>query len=115
MERATAMLDLLWKRTKIVAPRGHLDERYHSGYNPPVQVSLPFLPDLHTQFEREWKKPFSSCIHRFKHTSYANIEGMRESDYERMPLIEELLAGGAIRAKHNMSVPGALLPEKREI
>ncbi len=81
-----------WKRTMMVAPWGRLDERYLSGHNPPVQVSLPFLPDLHTKVEKEWKKLFSSCIHRFQHTSYANIEGMRESGYERIPPIEEKLA-----------------------
>ncbi len=57
MERATARLDLTWKRAKMVAPRGHLDERYLSGHNPPApRVSLPFLPDLHTEVEKEWKK-----------------------------------------------------------
>ncbi len=55
-------------------------------------MSLPFLPDLHTEVEREWKKPFSSRIHRFQHTSYANIARMRESGYERMPPVEETLA-----------------------
>ncbi len=73
MERATAKLHLPWERTKMAAPPGRLDERYLSGHKPPVQVSLPFLPDLHTEVEREWKKPFSSRIHRFQHTSYANI------------------------------------------
>ncbi len=28
MERATARLDLPWERTKMAAPREHLDERY---------------------------------------------------------------------------------------
>ncbi len=86
MERATARLDLLWKRAKMVAPRGRLDERYLSGHSPPARVSLPFLPDLHAEVEREWKKPFSARIHRFQHTSYANVEGMRENGYEKMPL-----------------------------
>ncbi len=92
MERATARLDLPWERTKMVALQGRLDERYLSGHNPPAQVSLPFLPDLHTEVEKEWKKRFSSRIHRFQHTSYANIVGMRESGYDRMPPIEEMLA-----------------------
>ncbi len=87
MERATARLHLPWERTKMVAPPGRLDERYLSGHKPPAQVSLPFLPDRHTEVEREWKKPFSSRIHRFQHTSYANIARMRESGYERMPSV----------------------------
>ncbi len=91
MERATARLDLPWERTKMAAPRGRLDERYLSGHKPPGQVSLPFLPDLHTEVEKEWKKPFSSRMHRFQHTSYANIVRMRESGYERMPPVEETL------------------------
>ncbi len=76
----------------MAAPPGRLDERYLSGHKPPAQVSLPFFPDLHTEVEREWKKPFSSSIHRFQHTSYANIVRMRESGYERMPPVEETLA-----------------------
>ncbi len=55
-------------------------------------MSLPFLHDLHTEVEKEWKKPFSSRIHGFQHTSYANIVGMLEIGYERMPPIEETLA-----------------------
>ncbi len=35
MERATVRLDLPWKRAKMVAPRGRLDERYLSGHSPP--------------------------------------------------------------------------------
>ncbi len=92
MERTTARLHLPWERTKMAVPPGRLDERYLSGHKPPAQVSLPFLPDLHTEVEREWKKPFSSRIHRFQHTSYANIARMRESGYERMPPVEETLA-----------------------
>ncbi len=32
MERATARLELPWERTKMAAPRGHLNERYLSGH-----------------------------------------------------------------------------------
>ncbi len=92
MERATVRLDLPWERTKMAAPRGRLDERYLSGHKRPVRVSLPFLPDFHTEVQKEWKKPFSSRIHRFQHTSYANIEKMLESGYEKMPPVEETLA-----------------------
>ncbi|KAL0148247.1 hypothetical protein M9458_056479 [Cirrhinus mrigala] len=44
MDRATARLDLLWKRTRKVAPRGHLDERYLSDHSPPAQT--PSLPSI---------------------------------------------------------------------
>ncbi len=92
MERATARLDLPWEQTKMAAPRGRLDERFLPGHKTPAQVNLPFLPDLHTEVEKEWKKPFSARIHRFQRNSYANITGMRENGYERMPPVEETLA-----------------------
>ncbi|XP_016315001.1 uncharacterized protein LOC107667797 [Sinocyclocheilus anshuiensis] len=92
MDRATARLELPWKRAKEVTSRGRLDERYLSGHRPPAQVSLPFLPDLHTEIKKEWKRPFSSRIYRSRHTSYANIESMRESGYGMMPAVEETLA-----------------------
>ncbi len=111
MERATARLDLPWKRAKMVAPRGRLDERYLSGHNRPARVSLPFLPDLHAEVEREWKKPFSARIHRFQHTSYANVEGMRENGYERMPPVEEMLAS-YLSVGETSSLKAPSLPSK---
>ncbi len=65
MEHATARLDLLWKRAKMVAPRGRLDERYLSGHNRPARVSLPFLPDLHAEVEKEWKSHFPHAFTGF--------------------------------------------------
>ncbi|KAK2911433.1 hypothetical protein Q8A67_003566 [Cirrhinus molitorella] len=92
MDRATVRLDLPWKRARKVAPRGRLDERYLSDHKPPALVSLPFLPDLHSEIEKVWKKPFSSRIHNFQHANYANIEGMSDHGYEKMPPVEETLA-----------------------
>ncbi|KAL0169000.1 hypothetical protein M9458_037222, partial [Cirrhinus mrigala] len=92
MDRATVRLDLPWERAREVAPRGRLDERYLSDHNLPAQVSLPFLPDLHTEIEKVWKRPFSSRIHNFPRSNYANIEGMREHGYQKMPPVEETLA-----------------------
>ncbi len=111
MERATARLDLPWKRAKMVAPQGRLDERYLSGHSPPARVSLPFLPDFHAEVEREWKKPFSARIHRFQHTSYANVEGMRENGYERMPPVEETLAS-YLSVGETSSLKAPSLPSK---
>ncbi len=96
-----------WKRTKMVAPRGRLDERYLSGHNRPARVSLPFLPDLHAEVEKEWKKPLSARIHRFQHTSYANVE--------RMPPVEETLASylsvGETSSLKDPSLPSKPLQE----
>ncbi|KAL0149135.1 hypothetical protein M9458_055567, partial [Cirrhinus mrigala] len=83
MDPATARLDLPWKWTRKVAPRGRLDECY----NPPAQMSLPFLLDL-----RIWKRPYFTRIHNFPHFNYVNIEGMREYGYEKMSPVEETLA-----------------------
>ncbi len=69
MECATVRLYLPWERSKMATLRGRLDERYLSAHKRPARVSLPFLPDLHTKIEKEWKKPFSARIHRFQHTS----------------------------------------------
>ncbi len=38
------------------------------------------------------EKLFFSRIHRFQHTSYADIEGMRENGYEGMPPVQEMIA-----------------------
>ncbi len=111
MECATVRLDLPWEWSKMAAPRGRLDERYLSVHKRPARVSLPFLPDLHTEIEKEWKKPFSARIHRFQHTSYANIEKMRESGYEKMPPVEEMLASYLSMGKTtSLKVPS--LPSK---
>ncbi|KAL0158365.1 hypothetical protein M9458_046441, partial [Cirrhinus mrigala] len=80
MDHATVRLDLPWERAREVAPRGRLDERYLSDHSLLAQMSLP------------WKRPFSSRIHNFPHSNYANIEGMCEHGYQKMPPVEETLA-----------------------
>ncbi len=74
-------------------------------------MSLPFLPDLHAEVEKEWKKPFSSRIHRFQHTSYANTEGMRENGYEGMHPVEETLAS-YLSVGETSSLKAPSLPSK---
>ncbi len=37
-------------------------------------------------------KSYFSRIHSFQHTSYADIEGMRENGYEGMPPVQETIA-----------------------
>ncbi len=49
------------------------------------------------------KKPFFSHIHRFQHTSYADIEGMCENGYEGMPPVEEMIAAISLWARHPLS------------
>ncbi len=38
------------------------------------------------------EKAVFSRIHRFQHTSYADIEGMRENGYEGMPPVQKMIA-----------------------
>ncbi len=92
MERATARLDLQWRHEKGGVARSRLDERFLSGHNLPAPVSLPFLPDLHSEIMKAWEKPYSARIHRYKHNNYADIEGMHEHGYASMPPIEGTLA-----------------------
>ncbi|KAL0199836.1 hypothetical protein M9458_003023, partial [Cirrhinus mrigala] len=85
MDRATA---------RKVALRGRLDERYLSDHNLPAQVSLLFLPDLHSEIEKVWKR-------------------LREHGYQRMPPVEEMLASylsmGKASSLKTPSLPSILL------
>ncbi len=38
------------------------------------------------------EKAIFSRIHRFQHTIYADIEGMRENGYEGMPPVQKTIA-----------------------
>ncbi len=78
MEPATVRLDLHWRDKKGGVARSRLDERFLSEHNLPAPVSLPFLPDLHSEIMKAWDKPYSARIHRYKHANYADIKGMRE-------------------------------------
>lgn len=80
-EHATARLELPWQRGMEEAARGRLNEPFLSGHNPPAPVSLPFLPDLHTELEKAWKNLYRAHIHRHRHANYANVEGVHEHGY----------------------------------
>ncbi len=92
INRATARLDLQWRHEKGEIAQGRLDERFLSEHNRPAPVSLPFLPDLHSEIERARDKPYSAYVHCYQHTNYANIEGMHERGYASMSPVEETLA-----------------------
>ncbi len=115
INRATARLDLQWRHEKGKIARGRHDEQFLSEHNRPAPVSLPFLPDLHSEIERAWNKPFSARIHRYQHTNYANIEGMRERGYASMSPVEETLASylsaGVMSTLKAPALPSKLLRE----
>ncbi len=92
MNHATVRLDLQWRHEKGEIARGRLDEQFLSEHNRTAPVSLSFLPDIHSEIERAWDKPYSARIHRYQHTNYANIEGMHERRYALMSPVEETLA-----------------------
>ncbi len=54
------------------------------------------------------EKAIFSRIHRFQHTSYANIEGMRENGNERMPPVQEMIASLSLCGRDILS-QGSLL------
>ncbi len=53
-------------------------------------------------------KAIFSRIHRFQHTSYADIEGMREDGYEGMPPVQEKIASLSLCGQYILS-QGSLL------
>lgn len=73
--------------------RGRLDKCFLVDRERPSPVSLQFLPDLHTELEKSWKKPYSTHIFPFQHLSYSNVERIGENGYVKMPPVEEPLAG----------------------
>ncbi len=54
------------------------------------------------------EKAIFSCVHRFQHTSYADIEGMRENGYEGMPPVQEMIASLSLCGRDILS-QGSLL------
>ncbi len=54
------------------------------------------------------EKPIFSCIHRFQHTSYPDIEGMHENGYEGMPPGQEMIASLSLCGRDILS-QGSLL------
>ncbi len=54
------------------------------------------------------EKAIFSHIHRFQHTSYADIEGMHENGYEGMPPVQEMIASLSLWGRDILS-QGSLL------
>lgn len=91
MERVSARLQLPWEHMREGTAHSRLDEWFLSDHDPPAPMSLPFLPDLHSEIEKAWKNPYSAHIHRYQHANDANVEGMREHGYMSMtPLARRL-------------------------
>ncbi len=59
---------------------------------------------------RSGKSNFSR-IHSFQHTSYADIEGMRENGYEGMPPVQETIAS-YLSVGETSSLKAPSLPSK---
>ncbi len=81
MERATARLDLPWKRAKMAVLRRKKKKK------------------------KKKKGLFSSRIHRFQHTSHADIKGMRENGYEGMPPVKDARETSSLKAPSLPSKP----------
>lgn len=64
--RATAKLKLVWSvERKDIAP-SRLDELFLTGHRCPAEVSFPFIPKLHDEFD----KPLSALVHTSLTFSY---------------------------------------------
>ncbi|XP_026126050.1 uncharacterized protein LOC113107622 [Carassius auratus] len=111
MERATDKLQLPWRRAQGEIVRGRLDDRFLPEHRPPAQQSLPFLPDLHSEIERAWKKPYSARIHRHQRGNFADVEGIGEYGYVSMPPVEETFANYLVSGRVS-TLKAPTLPSK---
>ncbi len=94
MARAIARLTLDWSaEVQERASSGRLDERFLAGHKRSAPPSLPFLPELHSELLRSWRNPFSARIFPPSKSNYANVKGLEDSGYTKMPRMEESLAG----------------------
>ncbi|KAI2645290.1 NADP-dependent malic enzyme, chloroplastic [Labeo rohita] len=82
---------------------------------PPLKRAFHFFPISIRRSRRHGKTRSPLTLIDFKHTSYANIEGMRENGYERMPPVEEMLAcylsSGQTSSLKAPSLPSKLLQD----
>lgn len=79
-----ARLSLNWSGTKLKIAGGCMDEQYLQGHKCPAVVSLPFLPDLHTEGAVSWRHLNSVWVANTA-LSYLNVEGLYEHGYGTMP------------------------------
>lgn len=84
---------------------GRLNERFLVGhkYLPPPR--FPFLPELHDKFCKSWRNPFFACVIPSSRSNYANVKGLEDSVYTKMPWMEEALAGSLWKAPTLSSKP----------
>lgn len=70
-------LDVMARRhEKQEVTQGRLSRLFLSGHNCPSLMSLPFLPELHMEVNKSWKKSYSACVFSFQHSNCANVEGL---------------------------------------
>lgn len=66
------------------------NERYLRSHKCAAPVSLPFLPNLHTEMSGAWRHPYTvRVVHSA--SSYSNVEGLSEQGYWWMPWLERNL------------------------
>ncbi len=67
--------------------------KFLSGHNCPAPISRPAFPNLHTEVDRLWRKPYSVYIYSLQQTNYVKMEELHAHGYVLMPLIDKILAG----------------------
>ncbi len=68
--------------------RGRLDERYLSGHKRPAQVNLPFLPELHSEVDKEWKSRFPLASIGSSIPVMRTLKGCVKAAMRRCPLLK---------------------------
>lgn len=84
---------------------GRLDERFLVGHKHLPPPRLPFLPELYDELCKSWRNPFFTCVFPPSRSYYANVKGLEDSVYTKMPWMEEALAGSLWKAPTLPSKP----------
>ncbi len=93
MTHANARLSLDWSaEMQEHTSSSRLDERFLAGHKRSAPPSLPFLPELHNKLLRSWRNPFSARVFPPSKSNYANVKGLEDGRYTKMPRMEESLA-----------------------
>jgi hypothetical protein len=112
LTRAVSKLSIEWPavRQECVS-KSKLDERFLPSRAQPPRRCLPFLPDLHTEVSRSWKRPASYRVFSPQTSTYSNISGAKFYGYGAMPKAEETLASH-LSAESSSSLKAPALPTK---
>ncbi len=91
--------------------RSRLDEWFLPGRHQALrQRSSPFFPEVHDEFTKSWRAPYSSRIRASTSAALTSVDGAEEKGYEHLPPLDESVAAHlcpptAIRGKARATHP----------